>query len=442
MSKSVRLALAACMFMGCGDDAPATPDSYAGNHPPPRVIPGGGIGDGAIDGVVNLYVIDDATRTPISGAAVKVGDLEGSTDATGLFVADGLVGPQTVLAKAASYRAEMWLGANGANMTMSLKPAADPTPASGRLSGSITGFSAITVPAGHHKTAIVSYSNDDKASDAANNLTTTANANICDTALPAGGCTYSIVTRTGTVALLAAVFDHDTLNDANPNNDTFTLIGWAARTGIAVAGDSTGIDLAIVDVGNLGNVTVDLGTPPSGMPNVAAVVGIEVGASGTMQLAPQFVTPTMLTVLAPRLAAFSGSSYRLTGIANNGSSPTAASSVVLHRGLMTTSLAAGTWLGVPSSLEVTRTGATWTAVAGAVVSSVEYDLDKTNHLLSVTSFDGSTSFTIPDMIALPASGPIVARSTSLQGTLDVTSFSIDADLAKITGFAAQPVQIN
>lgn len=444
MSKIVRLVLAACIFAGCGDDGASTPspDSQTGNHPPPRVIPGGGIGDGAIDGVVNLYVIDDATRMPISGAAVKVGDLEGSTDDTGLFVAEGVVGPQTVIAKSASYRAEMWIGANGANMTMSLQKSAEPTPESGRLSGSITGFASITVPTGHHKTAIVSYSNDDQATDAANNLTTPANANICDTAVPTGGCTFSIVTRTGTVALLAAIFDHDTQNDANPDNDTFTLIGWAARTGIVVAGDSTGIDLTMVEVGNLGNVTVDFGSPPSGMPNVAGIVGIETADSGTMQLVPQFLTPTMLTVLAPKLAAFPGSTYRFTGIANNGTTPTSAQSAVLRRGETSTSLSAGTWLGVPSSLTLTRTSAEWTAVAGALVTGVEYDVDETNHLLSVTSFDGTTSFTIPDMIALPTTGPLVARATALAGTLDLTSFSLDEDQAKITGFSAQPVQID
>ena len=38
---------------GGSDSTPAGPDAYTGNNPPPRIIPGGGIGDGAIDGDVN-----------------------------------------------------------------------------------------------------------------------------------------------------------------------------------------------------------------------------------------------------------------------------------------------------------------------------------------------------------------------------------------------------
>ena len=48
----------------CGGNDTASPDSPTGNHPDPMTIAGGGIGGGAIDGVVNLYVIDDATRQP------------------------------------------------------------------------------------------------------------------------------------------------------------------------------------------------------------------------------------------------------------------------------------------------------------------------------------------------------------------------------------------
>src|ERR1043165_5454588 len=104
MQTSVRIGLALCVLVACGDDSGmATPDSPTGNRPPPRVIPGGGIGDGAIDGVVNLYVMDDATRTPLANATVRVGTLDGTTDATGLFVAEGVVGPQTVLAEMDNY---------------------------------------------------------------------------------------------------------------------------------------------------------------------------------------------------------------------------------------------------------------------------------------------------------------------------------------------------
>src|SRR5262245_42368785 len=91
----------------CGNDSKPEVDGPSGNLPPPRVIPGGGIGDGAIDGVVNLYVIDDVSRMPVSGAGVRVGSIDGTTDSTGLFVAHDVHGPQTITAKANGFRTEV-----------------------------------------------------------------------------------------------------------------------------------------------------------------------------------------------------------------------------------------------------------------------------------------------------------------------------------------------
>ncbi|HEY5925288.1 MAG TPA: hypothetical protein VIV11_26575 [Kofleriaceae bacterium] len=439
------LGLFTCGIAACGDDSQVTPDTQTGNHPPPRVIPGGGIGDGPIDGVVNLYVIDDATRSPISGATVRVGDLEGTTDSTGLFIAEGLVGPQTVLVKASGMRSEMWIGGNGANMTLAMQAANEATPTQANISGSITGFGTLTVPSGHNKTAIISYSHDDKLGDAANNIATFANQHICSTNLPTGGCTFTVTTRTGNVALIAAIYDHDTNNTpTNGADDTFTLIGWATTTGLNVQNgvNQTGVALTMVPVGDLGNVTVAFGSPPSNMPNVAGFVGIELGASGVLNLLPQIMTPTMTTVLAPKLSVFSGATYRFTAVANNGDTETSAGSFKLIRGQTGTTLDAGTWLGVPGSLTLTRTGGSWTSVDGALIQSVEYDELDGTQLLSVTAIDGSTSFSVPDLLALPASGSLIARSTALMGTIDLSNFSLDEALLKVTGFSAQPLRID
>jgi hypothetical protein len=76
-----KFALLALVVAACsGDDGPSV-DAPTGNHPEPALIPGGGIGGGAIDGVVHLYVVDDATRAPIAGAMVRVGTTDGVTDA-------------------------------------------------------------------------------------------------------------------------------------------------------------------------------------------------------------------------------------------------------------------------------------------------------------------------------------------------------------------------
>ena len=438
-----RIGFALCVLVACGDDGSSTtttPDSPTGNHPAPQLIPGGGIGGGAIDGVVNLYVIDDTTRQPLANATVRVGTLDGTTDATGLFVAEGVVGPQTVIAKVANYRSEVWVGANGANMTLSLKPAVDPVPGRANLVGSIAGFDQLNVGT-HRKAAIVTYSNDDKAGDAANNIKTASDANICDAA-PGQPCNFAITTRTGKVALIAIVYDHDTKNTVQTTDDTFMPITWAYATDLDVVGgvDQTGVTLSLVAAADLANVIVDFGTPPNLM-NVAAVVGVETATSGTMQLVPTFATTAAPTVLAPKLSAIPNSKYRLTAIASAGDTPLDAGSFVLHRAQTSTSLAASPWLDVPGGVTLSRTTASWSALAGAAIQGVEYDQD-TTHLLSITAFDGSTSVTIPDLVALPTSGTLIGKATALQGTVDLMNFSGDEVMTKVTGFSAQPMQIN
>src|SRR3954469_8783408 len=149
----------ATILTACGDDG--------SSKVPPRVIEGGGIGDGPIDGVANIYVIDDKTRDPIAGATVKVGTVEGMTDDDGLFVIEDVKGPQTIVVKADTFRPEMWIRANGANMTFDMNPATDPVAPQARLTGTID-LSAIQIPQGHVKVGIVGYSQTDNLGDADN----------------------------------------------------------------------------------------------------------------------------------------------------------------------------------------------------------------------------------------------------------------------------------
>jgi len=441
MRTSIAFALIAAASACGGSDSNPGPDAPTGNHPPPRVIAGGGIGDGPIDGVVNLYVIDDATRLPISGATVRVGGMDGTTDATGLFVAENVEGPQNISIKATGYRSEMWIAANGANCTADLKPAVDPAITKANISGSITGFDAIPVASGHHKTAIVTYSQDDKAIDAENNLATAADANICD--VTTGGCNFTVTARAGHVALIAAIIDHD-LNGtpADGSDDIFTVTGWAYRTGLVVQDgvNESNVALTMVATSDLVTVSASLGSPPLG--SSAGLVGIDLGSDGVAYLAPAFITLTSSSIKAPPLSAFPGATYRLIGIANNGTGPTAASSAILLRGQSSTTLTAPAWLPPPSSPSLTLTGGTWTPVPGALVQGAEYN-SATDHLLSVTSFDNTAQFVISDVVALPTGATgITAKATALGGTLDITNFSIDSDLAKVTAFTSQPVTIN
>lgn len=438
----MRTPILSCFLMvtilgGCGDDG----DTKV----PPRVIEGGGIGDGPIDGVANIYVINDATRQPVAGAKVLVGDLQGETDATGLFIAEAVKGPQTIAVKADTFRSEMWVGANGANMTINVEAATLPVAPRATLSGTID-LSSILVPQGHLRYAVVFASQTDDLGDPANDIETAGGKNGCS----GGGmnnpqpCAFSIDVRTGRVALLAAVYDVDLKGTpTNGSDDTLTLIRWAYRGGITVTGGvaQSGQDLSLVDVGNMGNLTVDFGAPPSGLATVGGVVGIDLGADGVFQV-PVFATPTSPTLLMPKLAAFAGAkSYRLTAIANNGTDPATTQSIVIRRALPGPTLAAGTWLLPPTSPTISRTGATWTPIAGATVHGVEYK-QGTARLLNVSVFDASTAVTIPALVALPT-GTLTATVQGIGADgLDVTDFALDVDEDKLDAVAAQTVTIN
>ncbi|HLL22492.1 MAG TPA: hypothetical protein VK427_10190, partial [Kofleriaceae bacterium] len=117
-----------------------------------------------------------------------------------------------------------------------------------------------------------------------------------------------------------------------------------------------------------------------------------------------------------------------------------ATSLVLRRGLTGTQLAAGSWLAPPTGTP-TRTGATWTTPAGATVFALAYAQGATK-VLGVSVFDGSTSVTVPDLIAVP-SGPLTVTLEAIGAPgLDVTSFSLDADRAKLATVASQTMQVN
>jgi len=425
---------------GCGEDAvnPPDVDTQTGNHPDPRVIAGGGIGDGAIDGVVNLYVIDDTDRTPVEGAEVRVGTVSGVTDATGLFVADGVTGPQDIVVKAPGHRKEVWLGANGANVTVDLDKDLDATPASHTFTGSITNFDSIQITATNHfKVAFITYSQTDKLGDPANEIATPNDGNLCVAASPGDPCNFTINTRTGKLALIATIVDVDTKGTPSGTDDTLAIIGYAVRQGIDTASAAAVQDLTMLADTDLQTVSIDLGSPPTALSTHAAVVGVELGDEGLLQIG----TGSAASVKLPKLTALTGATgYQLVTIAtDNATDP--AQSITLGRHLPGPSLAAGSYLAPPSGISLSRTGGSWSSNAGATVQGVELKQGATK-ILNVTALDGRTTFEIPDNIALP-SGPIDATVTAFGAAgFDVTDFALDEDIDKIDRLGGQDVTIN
>ncbi|MBA3538710.1 MAG: hypothetical protein H0T79_03715 [Deltaproteobacteria bacterium] len=403
------------------------------NAPAPVLIPGGGVRGGAIFGVVNVYVIDQVSGQGIAGASVTIGSIAGTTDATGLFVAttNTLAGKQSVLAIANGYRAEYWVGVNGANVTVPLRPVPLPVVPRADVVGTFTNITSIPITTGHYRLGFVTYSASDTAGDAANNLDTAGNANFCTTP-PGSTCDFAVTSRTGPVALIGTILEVDP-NGPGGSDDVVTFLTWAYRTGITVVSGTaqTGQNLTIVARNSLQTATVAFGTPPASLQRTSGYIGFELGDEGVAQL-PLPATPASPTLQVPPLATFPGATLRLTGIARGDSG---ASSIVIRRGFTGLTLDAGTWLTPPASIVPSRTMPSWVVDANTDIATF-----MVRDIIEVMVFDGTTSVAIPAAVNVPGGGR-EGSVGSLGGSLDVTNFGFVEQLEQFTEFATTPVTV-
>jgi hypothetical protein len=411
-----------------------------GNSPDPRVIKGGGVGDGAIDGLVNVYVIDNETYAPIVDATVEIAGTQQTTDDTGLVIFQDVSGAQTVAVKAAGYRGAVWQDVDGANLTIPVTKLGNLTAQQATLSGTLAAWDTVTVAAGHVKAAVVGYSQSDDLGDPANNITTPNNGNVC-VGNPST-CTWSIATRTGAVTLTAAIVDLDPHGNADASDDTYTIIGWATAPSVQVdAGiDQSGLTLTQLDAAKLQRVSIDYGTPPDALTKHDALIGIELTKSEVVQL--PVLSSGATSALVPLPSAFApNATYRLTAIAQTATTM-GPQSVILQRGQTSTSLSAAAWLPTPANVTATRTSASLDKVSGAKLHSVQWS-DANGILLEITLFDAAkTTTTVPSLLALPASGTLTVKAQGIGADLDLGNFSLDADKSLLWGIAVQPETIN
>jgi len=403
------------------------------NSPDARLIAGGGIGDGDIDGTLHVFVIDHDAETPVSGAMVQVGTKTATTDSKGL-VSFEVSGAQTITVSATGYRGTVWENADGANVTIPVQSTALPEQAT--LTGTVTGYDTFTVAPPHVKAAFITYSQSDKLGDAENNLSTPGNGNIC---LAGTACNWTLVSRAGTVTIIAAILDIDPKGTADPSDDVRTVIGYAYKSGLTVNNgvNQSGLQLDLIQAGNLQNVTFDLGTPPAGLTQTTPVVGIEISSDEVIQLGVATAGATSLTVPNPTVFSATGT-YRFSAIAQTPQAAMGAQSVVLRQGLTGTSFSAGTWLEPPTNVTASRTNATFDRVAMAKAHSVQWADASGNIVLEITNFDPSkTSVDVPALVALPTSGALNAKVQGIGADFDVRNFSLDADKKKLWGISAQ-----
>jgi hypothetical protein len=416
-----------------------------GNDAAPTLITGGGVGSGDIDGRVNVYVIDANTFAAISGAKVRVGTIDGVTDATGLFTAKGaLNGKQDIAVVADGHVPTLWVGADGANVTVPVQLTTAATVAMAELDGTIDSWATLPAPPqGHATVAAVTYSQSARLGDPSNSVSGPAGTggvpgNVClNSQLGNPGCAFKVNTRTGAVALFATISDRDLNNTpTNFDDDTATVTGFAWKGGLAVNGgvNQTGLTLTTLAAGDTQNATVGFGTPPAALTFVGGLIYVDLGADG---LAPILrdplnplatVTPAQSTVLVPKLSIAAGATYRLIVTANNRSG----ASSLIHKHALTdaSNVALGDWLGTPTGIAYNADTASMTAVAGTQLASFSIS-SNAGPSWNVTILDGSNSAKIPTDLAPVPTGANTLQATALDVSFDPKSFSLEHALDQL-----------
>lgn len=418
------------------------------NDAPPRLMEGGGLGDGAIDGRVNIFVMDgDADGSEaVVGAEIFIGEageavLQGSTDSSGLLTVkdSSLAGPTTISVVAEGFVTTTWYGANGANLTIPLSRRVERSDyGQATLRGTIDNWSALPEPATNHfVVAILGYSQTNELGNPANEIEQPVAAglppNACIRAAALTECDWSLVTRSGDLALSATIIDIDNKGTESDADDTSEVIGFAYQRGVSVVEGvtQTGLSLAMVATSAHQEVDFDIASLPSGVDSAGILLGIDLGAEGTMMLGFADIEDTS-TLLAPTLSGdFSDASYRAYAFASNKADeeedgrPTTA---VLLRdiGDAASGIDFGEWMELPSALSVASDEFTFAATSQAALNTAEIRDGANDEVWSLVFLDGRTSFTLPALSSDPiGSGSFSFVVSSLDDPLDLQDFRID-----------------
>jgi hypothetical protein len=414
---------ALALLAACGGAAVSTP-------PAPRFIAGGGLGDGPITVGLNVYVADETTRQPVSGAAVRVGGsaepaaCTATTDSTGLAVfatpaCTLLGGKQSVTSSATDYAPSTWIGVNAANLTMTIRPMSTSAPAfdSAVVTGTISGWKDLPAPATNHNTlGIIGASADPALDDAANNLpqdtrditVTVAGvtaqfpvaSNVCIRNAYADDCAWRFKTRTGAQAHYAVVLDQDTKGtDKDATDDTFTVIGWAIKRGLSFAKDqgADGEALTLLPDADMQPFNVTFPSPPPGLDFVQSFPILQLGAEGRIAIVLPALDLTHLMTRVPKLTgALSDAKYDLLSKVQDAKDKAQPATLSWAHGVDATKpVTAPNWLAIPTGLAATNGTYSFTPVAGATVHGGELQKMAGNRAWSITIFDDTTSFTLP-----------------------------------------------
>jgi len=464
-------ALLVSSLTACGGTAVMPP-------PTPHFIEGGGLADGPIGGTFFVYVADDDSRAPVSGAAVRVGGSSdpdactATTDSTGLASFEKktcalLVGKQSITASASGYAPTTWIGVNAANVTMTIRATTAPPVDTATVSGTITGWETLPAPAAQHNTiGLVGTSTSPTASDAANNLAQgtrkvhvmltqlgpgtdldiPANACIRNTTVNLNDCAWQLTTRTGAQAHYAVILDQDTKGTPNDDtDDTFTVTGWAVKTGLSFdkGATATGEALGLLTDDQMQPFTASFPPALTGFAFLQAFPAIDLGDAGRIAIVSPVLDATHTMTRVPKLAGpFAGAHYDFLAqalIAKGQAQPSTLS--WMHAVDASQTVAAPAWTPPPTAITASNGTYSFGAVAGASLQGGELQTMDGKRAWSITIFDGTTSFTLPGVSPdpLPAGPSLFVASALLIDGFDPMNAKFDDLRTKLTHLASDQV---
>jgi hypothetical protein len=392
----------------------------------------------------------------LSSASVRVGASSSSTpctlltDSTGLAKFDtgacpSLGGPATITVSTFGYSPATWIGVNAANVTIPLRPTVPAAVATATASGTIAGWSSMPVPQANHQTlALIAYSQTNDLGNRANEImqgmrnvnvngTNFAIAsNLCVINAAVSDCNWILTTRTGPQAHIGIIVDQDNKGTSVDTDDTFTVTGYAMKTGLVFAKDEvkTGETLEMIADTDMQTFTASFPSSlPSGMNYMGAFPTLELGAEGRIAFTTPALDMTRTSTRVPKLTgALAGKAYNLIATAQDDVGVKKPSTLAwLHGVNINATVALSSWLPPPSNVSVTNGTYAFSAVAGATLQGGEIRNMLGDRVWSITIFDGSTSFTLPGLSFDPIPvGTVVFDASALQipGT-DLGNFKID-----------------
>lgn len=321
--------LGAALLFGCSDDEPgadsgaadaatvdARPDTGGiGNDVKPEKIAGGGTTGGAIDGRVNIYVVDGQTDKPLVGAFVMLGDGatdKGTTDSTGLisFRRPGLKGPIALTAGLTGYATSSLVGVNAANITLPLGSRTFTPPQTGLCSGTVKDWSSLPgLPTNHVRLGYAGYLLDEDLGTPRNEVPQPpGNLNVYAPGPPLNRSNWVLTVPSGDFGVFVLVYDLDTKGTSDSSDDTRALTHVGLVRGLKLGASQVLANVQIPIVAADATLKVVLPSLPSGTTEAGLGVVVQLA---TKELFPSFYSkPTGSDYPVPKLGGdFAGGNY-------------------------------------------------------------------------------------------------------------------------------------